>query len=45
MAPEILDETINMQNFESFKAADMYALGLVFWEILRRCRTNPQGTD
>jgi len=45
MAPEILDETINMQNFESFKAADMYALGLVFWEILRRCRTNPQEND
>lgn len=37
MAPEILDETINMNSFESFKRADIYALGLVFWELARRC--------
>ncbi|KAM9805063.1 activin receptor type-1C [Neosynchiropus ocellatus] len=37
MAPEILDETINMVNFESFKRVDIYALGLVFWELARRC--------
>ncbi|XP_053295809.1 activin receptor type-1C isoform X1 [Pleuronectes platessa] len=37
MAPEILDETINMSNFESFKRADIYSLGLVFWELARRC--------
>ncbi|XP_076858686.1 activin receptor type-1C isoform X2 [Brachyhypopomus gauderio] len=37
MAPEILDDTINMNNFESFKRADIYALGLVFWELARRC--------
>ncbi|KAL7384512.1 hypothetical protein ABVT39_003764 [Epinephelus coioides] len=37
MAPEILDETINMNNFESFKRADIYSLGLVFWELARRC--------
>jgi len=37
MAPEVLDETINMQQFESFKRADVYALGLVLWEIARRC--------
>lgn len=43
MAPEVLDGTINMHNFESFKAADMYALGLAFWEMLRRCQTNPNG--
>lgn len=43
MAPEVLDETINMQSFESFKSADMYALGLAFWEILRRCQMNPTG--
>ncbi|KAL4636224.1 activin receptor type-1C-like [Arapaima gigas] len=37
MAPEILDETIDMSNFELFKRADMYSLGLVFWELARRC--------
>ena len=37
MAPEILNETINMQSFESFKQADVYALGLVLWELCRRC--------
>lgn len=37
MAPEILDETINMHSFESFKQADIYSLGLVFWELTRRC--------
>ncbi|XP_020787443.2 activin receptor type-1C [Boleophthalmus pectinirostris] len=37
MAPEVLDETINTTNFESFKRADIYSLGLVFWELARRC--------
>lgn len=37
MAPEVLDETINMKHFDSFKCADIYALGLVYWEVARRC--------
>lgn len=37
MAPEILDETMNTRCFESFKQADIYSLGLVFWEVARRC--------
>ncbi|XP_041699471.1 activin receptor type-1C-like [Coregonus clupeaformis] len=37
MAPELLDDTINMSSFESFKRADIYSLGLVFWELARRC--------
>ncbi|XP_030629045.1 TGF-beta receptor type-1a [Chanos chanos] len=37
MAPEVLDDSINMGHFESFKRADIYAVGLVFWEIARRC--------
>lgn len=37
MAPEVLDETINTSHFDSFKRADVYALGLVYWEIARRC--------
>nr|XP_020860599.1 activin receptor type-1C isoform X4 [Phascolarctos cinereus] len=37
MAPEVLDDTMNMNIFESFKRADIYSLGLVYWEIARRC--------
>ena len=43
MAPEILNETINMKSFESFKKVDVYALGLVLWELCRRC-TGTTGT-
>ncbi|XP_066137936.1 bone morphogenetic protein receptor type-1B isoform X3 [Euwallacea fornicatus] len=39
MAPEILNKTINVLEFEAHKKADMYALGLVLWEISRRCVT------
>ena len=37
MAPEILDETIDLSDFDSFKRADVYAFGLVLWEICKRC--------
>ncbi|XP_034642338.1 activin receptor type-1C [Trachemys scripta elegans] len=37
MAPEILDDVMNISIFESFKRADIYSLGLVYWEISRRC--------
>ncbi|CAM4615886.1 unnamed protein product [Lepidochelys olivacea] len=37
MAPEILDDVMNMSIFEFFKRADIYSLGLVYWEISRRC--------
>lgn len=36
MAPEILDDSFDSKQFESFKRGDIYALGLVFWEIVRR---------
>lgn len=36
MPPEVLDMSINMHHFESFKRADVYSLGLVLWEIARR---------
>jgi hypothetical protein len=36
---EVLDETLNKSSIESFKAADMYAFGLVLWEITRRTLT------
>jgi TGF-beta receptor type-1 len=37
MSPEALDETMNLNHFDSFKRADVYAMGLVFWELARRC--------
>ena len=37
LAPEVLDETMNTADFDSFKRADIYAFGLVLWEIARRC--------
>ncbi|XP_078083828.1 activin receptor type-1B-like [Mustelus asterias] len=37
MAPEIIDDTIDKRHFDSFKCVDVYALGLVFWEIAHRC--------
>ena len=36
MAPEILNETINMTNFSSFLSVDIYAFGLVLWEMCKR---------
>lgn len=36
MSPELLNETMDVDNFESFKRSDVYALGLVYWEIVRR---------
>ncbi|KAH1006981.1 activin receptor type-1-like [Dendroctonus ponderosae] len=40
MPPEVLDETIRMEVFESFKRADVYSFGLVLWEICRRVVSN-----
>lgn len=37
LAPEVLDETIDSNHFESWKRADIYSLGLVLWEVARRC--------
>lgn len=39
MAPEVLDETLNITHFDAFKMADMYSFGLVLWEMCRRCAT------
>lgn len=38
LPPEILDDQLDNTNFESFKQADIYSLGLVFWELTRRCQ-------
>ncbi|XP_039287506.1 TGF-beta receptor type-1, partial [Nilaparvata lugens] len=37
MAPEVLDESMNMNHFDAFKRADVYAFGLILWEVARRC--------
>lgn len=39
MAPEILDKSINLHSFDAHKMTDMYAFGLVLWELSRRCIT------
>ncbi|VDM63309.1 unnamed protein product [Angiostrongylus costaricensis] len=36
LPPEILDERIESNKFEFYRAADMYAVGLLIWEIARR---------
>lgn len=40
MAPEVLDETIRTDQFASYKQTDIWALGLVLWEISRRTVVN-----
>ncbi|KAL4655532.1 serine/threonine-protein kinase receptor R3 precursor-like [Arapaima gigas] len=40
MAPEVLDESIRTDHFESYKQTDIWALGLVMWEISRRTVVN-----
>ncbi|XP_061877336.1 activin receptor type-2B-like isoform X2 [Entelurus aequoreus] len=37
MAPEVLEGAINFQR-DAFLRIDMYALGLVLWELLTRCK-------
>ncbi|XP_054724812.1 uncharacterized protein LOC129235146 [Uloborus diversus] len=44
MAPEILDGAVNLRDIESsLKQIDVYALGLVLWEVASRCTDLYQG--
>lgn len=36
MAPEVVNDTIDVTSFSSFKSADMYSASLVFWELCRQ---------
>lgn len=45
MAPEVLDESINLECFESLRKADIYAIGLMLWEICRRTVSNGIAED
>uniref|UniRef100_A0A8C5Q0G1 Activin receptor type-1 n=1 Tax=Leptobrachium leishanense TaxID=445787 RepID=A0A8C5Q0G1_9ANUR len=40
MAPEVLDETIQIDCFDSYKRVDIWAFGLVLWEVARRMVSN-----
>ncbi|KOX81294.1 Activin receptor type-1 [Melipona quadrifasciata] len=40
MSPEILEQTINTECLENFRRADIYSLGLILWEVCRRCISN-----
>nr|CDQ00093.1 BMA-DAF-1, isoform c [Brugia malayi] len=37
LAPEILEDNFSINHFETYKTADMYAMGLMIWEIMWRC--------
>lgn len=37
MPPEVLDESLNRNHFQSYIMADMYSFGLILWEVARRC--------
>ena len=38
MSPEVLGESINMRSFRNILKVDIYAMGLVMWEITKRCK-------
>ncbi|KAJ8667105.1 hypothetical protein QAD02_008767 [Eretmocerus hayati] len=40
MSPELLEQSYDPQCLEGFRRADIYSLGLVFWEVCRRCISN-----
>ncbi|CAH1391511.1 unnamed protein product [Nezara viridula] len=40
MSPELLDETLDTKCFEALRRVDMYAVGLVLWELGRRVISN-----
>ena len=44
MAPEVLEGAINFQR-DSFLRIDMYAFGLVLWELAARCTAADGKTD
>ena len=44
MAPELLDESMVLTSFDTYKQVDLYAFGLVLWEISRRAICNGKNT-
>ncbi|GIX99538.1 bone morphogenetic protein receptor type-2 [Caerostris extrusa] len=46
MAPEVLEGAVNLRDCESsLKQIDVYALGLILWELATRCSDLFQGVD
>ncbi|XP_061182105.1 bone morphogenetic protein receptor type-1B-like [Saccostrea echinata] len=45
MAPEVLDNSVRREHFDAYKQGDIYAFGLVLWEIARRCISNGIADD
>ena len=43
MAPELVEETLQRECFDAYKRVDVYAFGLVLWEIARRCHFAGKG--
>lgn len=44
MAPEVLEGAVNLRDCESsLKQIDVYALGLILWELATRCTDLFQG--
>lgn len=44
MAPEVLEGAVNLRDCESsLKQIDVYALGLIIWELATRCTDLFQG--
>lgn len=38
MAPEFLEDSESVRTFDAYKKGDIYAFGLVMWEIARCCK-------
>ncbi|XP_014237384.1 activin receptor type-1-like [Trichogramma pretiosum] len=45
MSPELLDQTYDHECLEGFRRADIYSLGLIFWEVCTRCSSNGVASD
>lgn len=45
MAPEVLSQSINCQDFEALKNADMYSFALVLWELCTRVQPRHSSTS
>uniref|UniRef100_A0A8C9UZG5 receptor protein serine/threonine kinase n=1 Tax=Scleropages formosus TaxID=113540 RepID=A0A8C9UZG5_SCLFO len=39
VAPEVLDQSMNKNQFQAYLMADVYSYGLIVWEMARRCVT------
>lgn len=37
MPPEFLEDNVHVRHFDAYKRGDVYAFGLVLWEVARKC--------